>query len=154
MIGNVLKTMCLITIVTVQTSNSTFNIRIKAADTWIVSHIFIRYYAMHKRWEHSLSYQIFPHQDGRACISTLIERKKKELRFKDDKICSRVTNKEPWLAWLSGLSTGLQTKGSLVWFQVWAHAWVAGQVPPPVGGAREATTHWCSSLSLPFSKNK
>ena len=117
MIGNVLKTMCLITIVTVQTSNSTFNIRIKAADTWIVSHIFIRYYAMHKRWKHSLSYQIFPHQDGRACISTLIERKKKKLRFKDGKkICSRVTNKEPWLACL--------------WFEHWpANQRVTGLIP-------------------------
>lgn len=49
MIGNVLKTMCLITIVTIQTSSSTFNIRIKTTDTWIVPHIFIRYYAIHKR---------------------------------------------------------------------------------------------------------
>ena len=31
--------------------------------------------------------------------------------------------------WLSGLSTGLWTKGSLVWFPVRAHVWVAGQVP-------------------------
>ena len=31
--------------------------------------------------------------------------------------------------WLSGLSAGLRTKGSLVWFPVRAHTWVAGQVP-------------------------
>ena len=36
---------------------------------------------------------------------------------------------EPWLVWLSGLSAGLQTKGSPVRFLVRAHAWVAGQVP-------------------------
>ena len=32
----------------------------------------------------------------------------------------------PWLLWLSGLSTGLQTKGLQVQFPVRAHAWVAG----------------------------
>ena len=36
---------------------------------------------------------------------------------------------KPWLVWLSGLSTGLRAKGSLVQFPVRAHAWVAGQVP-------------------------
>ena len=35
----------------------------------------------------------------------------------------------PQLVWLSGLSTGLQTKGLLVRFPVRAHAWVVGQVP-------------------------
>ena len=37
--------------------------------------------------------------------------------------------RKPWLVWLSGLSTGLRTKGSLVGFPVRAHAWVVGQVP-------------------------
>ena len=65
--------------------------------------------------------------------------------------------KLPWLVWLSGLSATLRTKRLLVRFPVRAHAWVAGQVP--VGGAREATTHWCFSPflspSLPLSlKNK
>ena len=36
---------------------------------------------------------------------------------------------EPWLVWLSGLSAGLQIKGSPVQVPVRAHAWVAGQVP-------------------------
>ena len=36
---------------------------------------------------------------------------------------------KPWLVWLSGLSAGLQTKGSPVRFPVRAHAWDAGQVP-------------------------
>ena len=35
----------------------------------------------------------------------------------------------PWLVWLSGLSTGLRTKGSPVRFLVGAYAWVVGQVP-------------------------
>ena len=35
----------------------------------------------------------------------------------------------PWLMWLSGLSTILQTEGWKVPFLVGAHAWVAGQVP-------------------------
>ena len=61
---------------------------------------------------------------------------------------------EPWLVWLSGLSAGLRTKGSLVQSPVRAHAWVASQVPsdPPM-----ATTH-CERgnytlmfLSLSFS---
>ena len=45
----------------------------------------------------------------------------------------------PWLVWLSGLSAGLQTKGSLVDSQS-GHmpGWQAGS---PVGGAREATIH-------------
>ena len=34
----------------------------------------------------------------------------------------------PWLVWLSGLSTRLRSKGSLVWFPVRAHTWVVGQV--------------------------
>ena len=37
-------------------------------------------------------------------------------------------SREPWLVWLSGLSAGLLTKGSLVQFPVRAHAWVVGQV--------------------------
>ena len=40
----------------------------------------------------------------------------------------RVNNK-PWLVWVGGLSTSLQTKESLVQFPVRARAWVAGQVP-------------------------
>ena len=55
--------------------------------------------------------------------------------------------------WLSGLGTDLQTKGSPVPFPVTAHAWATGQVPS--WDAREATTHWCFSLSSspspPFS---
>ena len=35
----------------------------------------------------------------------------------------------PWLVWLSGLSAGLQTKGSSVHFPIRARAWVADQVP-------------------------
>ena len=37
--------------------------------------------------------------------------------------------KPPWVVWLSGLNAGLQTKTSLVQFQVKEHAWVVGQVP-------------------------
>ena len=36
---------------------------------------------------------------------------------------------QPWLVWLSGLKTGLQTERSPVLFLVRALAWVAGQVP-------------------------
>ena len=42
---------------------------------------------------------------------------------------SRNNTLSPWLVWLSGLSAGLRTKGSVVWFPVRAHAWVAGRVP-------------------------
>ena len=47
--------------------------------------------------------------------------------------------------WLSGLSTGRQTKGSLVQFPVKAHAWVAGQVP---SGRHVRCNHTLMSLSL------
>ena len=62
-----------------------------------------------------------------------------------------------WLVWLSGLSTGVQTKGSLVRFPVRAHAWVAGQVCSR-GHARGNHTLMFLSLSFslpsPVSKNK
>ena len=51
-----------------------------------------------------------------------------------------------WLVYLSGLSAGLQTKGSLVWFPVRAHAWVLGQVPSR-GCTRESHTLMFLSLS-------
>ena len=35
----------------------------------------------------------------------------------------------PWLVWLSGLSTGLQTERLPVRGPVRTHAWIAGQVP-------------------------
>ena len=41
-----------------------------------------------------------------------------------------LTMEVPQLVWLSGLSTGLRTKGSPVRFPVREHAWVAGWVPP------------------------
>ena len=70
-------------------------------------------------------------------------------------ITLKIKNK-PWLVWLSGLSTGLWTKGSPVQFPVRAHAWVAGQVPS--WEPRKATAHWCVSPSLPpslsLSQNK
>ena len=57
-----------------------------------------------------------------------------------------------WQVLLSGLSAGLQTKGSPVRFPVRAHAWVAGQVPSE--GVWEATTQWCFSASLHSLKLK
>ena len=44
-------------------------------------------------------------------------------------IINKKRNVWPWLVWLSGLSTGLWTKGSPVQFPVRAHAWVVGQIP-------------------------
>ena len=55
----------------------------------------------------------------------------------------------PWLVWLSGVSTGLRTKGSPVGFPVRAHAWVAGQVPS-WGRTRGNNTLMFLSLSLPL----
>ena len=64
---------------------------------------------------------------------------------------------ESWLVWLSGLSVGLQTKGSPVRFPVRAHAWVAGLVPS-WGHMRGNHTLMFLSLSFsfpaPLSKNK
>ena len=59
---------------------------------------------------------------------------------------------KPCLVWLSGLSAGLRTKGSLVQFPVRAHAWVAGQVPS--GGVHERQPHTDVSLPLFPSVNK
>ena len=53
-----------------------------------------------------------------------------------------------WLEWLSGLSTGLQTKGSLVGFPVRAHTWVVGQIPNR-GHMRGNHTVMFLSLSSP-----
>ena len=64
---------------------------------------------------------------------------------------------QPWLVWLTGLSAGLQTKGSLVQFPVRAHAWVVGQVP---SRGHMSSNHILMFLSLsvsflsPLSKNK
>ena len=53
-----------------------------------------------------------------------------------------------WLVWLSGLSTGLQTKGWPVLFPVRAHAWVPGK-GPRWGSTR--SNHTLMFLSLSFS---
>ena len=53
---------------------------------------------------------------------------------------------EPWLVWLSGLSTSLQTKGLVVQFAVRSHAWVEGQVP-----SRGCVRHPHIDGSLPLS---
>ena len=64
---------------------------------------------------------------------------------------------QPWLVWLSGLSTGLQTKALLVQFLVRACAWVVGQVS---SRRRMRSNHTLMFLSLsfsfpsPLSKNK
>ena len=56
------------------------------------------------------------------------------------------TKQRPQLVWLTGLSVGLWTKGSLVQLLIGAHAWVAGQVPSE--GAREKQPHIDVSLPL------
>ena len=68
---------------------------------------------------------------------------KKEKRFKKNE-------ERLWLVWLSGLSTGLQTKGLQVPFSVRAHAWVAGQVPSR-GHERQPHIDVSLSFSLPSS---
>ena len=50
----------------------------------------------------------------------------------------------PWLVWLSGFSTKLQTKGLLVRFPIRENAWVAG----PQYGAHERQQHIDVSLPL------
>ena len=55
----------------------------------------------------------------------------------------------PWLVWLSGVSAGLQTKGSQVRFLVRAHARVVAQVPS--GGVCERQPHIDVSLPLLLS---
>ena len=62
--------------------------------------------------------------------------------------------KVPRLVWLSGLSTGLHTKGSLVRFPVRAHAWVVGQVPSGGRARGNHTITFLSSFSLPSTLSK
>ena len=70
-----------------------------------------------------------------------------EMNFKEYK-----RSMEPWVVWLSGVSTGLQTKGLLVQFPVRAHAWVVGQVSSRGCSSRNHTLVFLSlSFSLPSS---
>ena len=62
--------------------------------------------------------------------------------------------KEPWLVWLSGPSTGLQTKRLPVWFPVRAHTWVLGQVPSRGCSRGNHTLMFPSLLPFLLSKNK
>ena len=69
-------------------------------------------------------------------------------------VISRITLKImfiTWMVWLSGLSSGLQSKGSLVWFSVRAHAWVSGQVPSAGAHERQPHIDVFLSPSLPLS---
>ena len=61
------------------------------------------------------------------------------------RLASRIY-KEPWLVWLSGLSSRLLSNGSPVRFPVRVHAWVAGQVPS--GRTHEGQPHIDVSLPL------
>ena len=62
----------------------------------------------------------------------------------------KIERKQPWLVWLSGLSTGLQTERLLVQFPVRTHAWAVGQVPS-WGRVRSTSSMFHSfSVSLPF----
>ena len=54
-----------------------------------------------------------------------------------------------WLVWLSGLSAGLRTKGSLVRFPLRAHAWVVGQVSHSWVLRRQPHIDVCLPLCLP-----
>ena len=56
----------------------------------------------------------------------------------------------PWLVWVSGLSTGLQTKGLLVRFPIRAHTWAAGQVPSRKHARGNQTLMFLSLVLLPF----
>ena len=60
----------------------------------------------------------------------------------------------PWLVWLSGLCTSLQTERLLLQLLVGAHAWVAGQAPGwrrVRGNQSMYLTHGCFSPSLSLS---
>ena len=70
-------------------------------------------------------------------------------------------NGQPWLVWLSALSTGLRTETLPVRFLVRAHAWVAGQVPRWGHARGNQSVYLTHDLSLPLflppsplSKNK
>ena len=54
---------------------------------------------------------------------------------------------EPRMVWLNGLSTGLRSKRSLVWFSARAHACVVGQIPG-WGYTRGNRCIYCTSMFL------
>ena len=60
-------------------------------------------------------------------------------------LCCNTSQRNHVLFWLSGLSAGLRTKGSLVQFPVRERVWVAGQVPSR-GRVRQPHT----DVSLPL----
>ena len=66
----------------------------------------------------------------------------------------------PWLVWVNGLSTCLQTEGLPVQFPVRVYAWVVGQVPSwgcakATGRCTSGTSMFVSlSPSLPLRMNK
>ena len=99
------------------------------------------------------------------CIRTLLRYAVLWIMFSKFNLCKslgerflyfRITQ-EPWLVWLSGLSSRLQSKGLPVRFPVRAHAWVASQVLSR-GHVRGKHTlmflSLCFSLLSPLSKNK
>ena len=71
------------------------------------------------------------------------------MKLKGSEHFKKLLKNSTLLMWLSGLSAGLPTKGSLVQFPVRAHALVVGQVPSR-GGSRGNHTLMSPSLSTSF----
>ena len=109
------------------------------------------------QWNKRESSERKPH----ICGKTIFDNSVKNFQKKDYFVLylfflKRAVFLQPKLVWLSGLSTGLQTKGSLIRFPVRAQSGLWAK--SPVGSVWETTTHWFVffplSFFLPFSKNK
>ena len=72
----------------------------------------------------------------------------------DTDFSATILKGQPWVVWLSGLSAGLGSKGSQVWFPVRGHAWIVDRAP---SGGHMRGNHTLMFLFLPpspLSKNK
>ena len=104
----------------------------------------------------SPGFYISPHTKQHSTKTFMMSRTDSSLdRYVAGQTSFKETWLQPWLVWLSGMSTSLWTKRSPIQFPVRAHSWVVGQVPSWGTCERQlinvSLTHWCFSPSFSFS---
>lgn len=84
----------LITAVTVQMRNPSFNTTIKGNRYLDYSSQFSKVLCYSQKARTFITPPLYPRLDDNACISALTERERKEQRSRDVKICPRLTSRE------------------------------------------------------------